>query len=226
MKHSRYFMFPLFAAALAFSPLGEGSAIAQKNLSTSSGFSFVNGLNGSNRVDVYMDGKAIWRNAREGRPMKQKRLNSEGYIGSVNTAKSGFSYMAGALALTAGRNYTAVPTYDSWGNPSILFIDLPHLVVPKYASHIVFGVAVPDAQPAELLIDGHVVASGIPHLGFAGPIVFPAGKFSLEVRMGGQTVWYKKKFKLKKGRTSTIIMTGTVNPGDKHPVSLSNIVSK
>lgn len=159
--------------------------------------------------------------------MKPKRLNSEGYSVQVNAAKIGLNYLDLNLTLVAGRDYTLIPMNDlATDGFSALLIDLPHLIVPKYSSHVIFAVAVPDAQPAEVLIDGQVVISGVGAQTFAGPGAFAAGKHTAEIKVGGVSVWSTKKLNLKKGKTTTLILTGTMRPDDSYPIRLEAIATK
>lgn len=226
MKRSRSYFLPLIAAA-ALATVPCATAVAKKGSGSSSNFAYLNALLGSNKTDVYMDGKAVYRNARENRAMKPKKVNSEGYSIQVNAAKIGLNYLSGTAEFIAGHDYTLIPMNDlATGAATFLFIDLPTLIVPKYASHVVFAVAVADAQPVDLLIDGQIVASGVGPKAFAGPFVMAGGKHTAEVLSNGVSVWYTKKLNLKSGKATTLVLTGTFASQDGYPVKLEDIIFK
>jgi hypothetical protein len=222
MKMHRSFLLPLLAA-MAIPSVG----LAGKS-NTKSSFAYLNALLGSDRTDVYMDGKAVFRNAREGRAMKPKKLASEGYSIQVNAAKVGFNYLDLTLNLVPGREYALIPMGDLTTTVPIsaILIDRPSLIVPKFGSHVVFAVALPDAAPVDLLIDGQPIAVDIPAQGYAQAVPTAAGKHTVELQIDGVSIYGPKKINLKKGQTTTLIATGTVASGDKNPVQLEDIVSK
>ena len=222
MKRSRSILLPLLAAlALPASVMGAKP-------STKASFGYINGLFGSSRTDLYLDGKTVLRNAREGRPMKPKTLNAEGYTVQVTAAKVGFAYLDFPLSLTAGREYTLVPMGDlsTTAPVSYLLIDRPSLIVPKTASHVVFGVAMPDAPPVDLLIDGQIVATDIAVGLYTEAIPVIAGKHKVEMQVDGVSIYGPKSVNLKKGQTTSMVAIGTLGTGDKIPVNLVDVATK
>jgi hypothetical protein len=226
MNMHRSFMLPLFAA-IALSPLAEGTSVAKGKFSANSSFGYVNALPGSNKTDVYMDGKAIFRNMGEGRAKKPKKMSSEGYSVQINAAKVGFNYLDLNIHLIAGREYTLIPMGSlENGTASSLLIDLPMQVIPKHSANVVLANAVADAQPVDLLINGQVVAMDVPAQAFTLPIAVTPGKQSIEVQVDGVTVWQSNKVNLKKGQTNTMVLMGTAAPEDSYGIGMQVVASK
>jgi len=215
-------MLLLFAALALPATLSAGGA------NTKSSFSYLNALIGSDRTDVYLDGKTIFRNAREGRPMKAKTLTSEGYSIQVNAAKVGFSYLDFAATFVPGREYTLVPMGDltTTAPPTAMLIDRPSLIVPKFGAHIVFAVAMPDTVPVDLLLDGQPVVADVASGAYTEAFATSAGKHTIELQVDGVSIFGPQKVNLKKGQTTTLIATGTLDPSDKNKVDVEALPTK
>ncbi len=233
MKLNRSLMLSLTAAltlpaslsAQAESSTQAAPPIAMANAATHTSFGYLNALMGSSKTDLYMDGKAIFRNMKEGKAKKPKKMGSEGYSIQVNAAKIGLNYIDMTLNLIAGREYMLIPTGDV-SAPQALLIDVPSLVVPKFASHIVFAVAAPDAAPVDVILDGQPFEVDVPAVAFSQPRATAAGKHILELQIDGVPIYGPKKVNLKKGQTTTLILTGTLSPDDNEPLRLESVASK
>jgi hypothetical protein len=199
------------------------------NFQSNTRLAFVNGLLGSNKVDLYLDGKSLYRNVREERPMKPKAVRAEGYSVQVNAAKIGLNYLDFTKDLLAGHDYTLVATgnLDNGGAAGAVLVDVPNVVIGKFATNVVFVNGSPDLTSATLLIDGQVVAADVLAGQYSQPVTIGAAKHIVEVQAngGGSLV---KPFKVKtKGATAlTFVLTGTVATDDRYGLRLEQIVAK
>ena len=221
---------PEFAAPAAGSAtVSLAGRKAKGNFQSNTRLGFLNALLGSNKVDVYLDGKATYRNVREERPMKPKMVRAEGYSIQVNAAKIGVNYVNFTQDLLAGHDYTLVATgnLDNGGAVASVLVDVPNVVIAKTASNVVFVNASPDQTSATLLIDGQPVATDVLQRAYSPPVTIGAAKHIISVQQNdGATL--VKPFKLKtKGATAiTFILTGTAAGDDHYGLGLDRIEAK
>jgi len=222
MKSYRSLMFPLLAA-MAMPSLGIAA-----NPNKKASFAYVNAILGSEKTDIVLDNKTIYRNMRFGKMKKPKFINNEGYNVEINASKVGYNYLSFQLDVQEGKEYLVVPMGNLTTMDPLTSIVLtrPAQPVPKVGAHVAFVVAAPDATLVDLIINGNTIAADMNAGETTGPLATLAGKFEVELQVEGVTVYGPKKMKLKKGKTTTFVMTGTVSSSDPFPVDLEMIATK
>ncbi|MGI8906416.1 MAG: DUF4397 domain-containing protein [Candidatus Sumerlaeaceae bacterium] len=207
-----------------------GDGIANEQVSITRGIgpdkarlAFVHAIAGADKVDLLGDGRVLRRNVSYGRRLKPQSLRAEGYSLDVDAAKVGLPYIDAFTAdLQGGRDYTFV----AYGNtesssPTLgLLVDVPGLLVPKDTVQLLFTNASPDSLPADLLIDGQVLYSGVASGSFQGPQPMDDSKHEVEVRINGLSVVGPTVKKFKHRETINLVLYGTALGEDGKPLQL------
>jgi hypothetical protein len=126
-----------------------------------------------------------------------------------------------------GIDYTVLLTGSVSGSPEITTttVELANYRVPGNQAHVVFIDAVADAPPVDWVVDGSVVASGVPFQGFDPPFSIPPGSHLFEVRVGATPLIGPTRFTVQGGRKHTFVAVGTADATDGFPLTLLRLIS-